>query len=309
MLKFATAVSTVKMHFSHEKHQYYFEKYLRKEMKGEEFASFERKLAEDENFNKAFAHYVRNRKEIVEEDLAEYDLPELLIEKPQKWGWVYTSISLLCIVLIVDYYLSSNYNSGNDHLNKREPLIEKINIFRSKPVTKEVTSEKSKDSIGGQRQQVIPDVYPTDTAALLADVDAQLIQYMEGNRLAIQGDYFVADSLFKVVESKFLLERTNSLRIQTDSLLDDSSLHVLVVKSLFKNVAQFQRTFLVEFWESPIHFRGYLFNGKKLLLYGIDPNDPLMLSYLEENSTYHLFIGSKEFQLFSDNQFHKLAEE
>ena len=29
------------MHFSHDKHQYYFEKYLRNEMKGEELQFFE----------------------------------------------------------------------------------------------------------------------------------------------------------------------------------------------------------------------------------------------------------------------------
>ncbi|OYU95012.1 MAG: hypothetical protein CFE21_11935 [Bacteroidetes bacterium B1(2017)] len=296
------------MHISHDKHQYFFEKYLRNEMTGEELASFEKRLRENESFKNDFEYYSKNRKEIVEGGLAEYDQPELLLPKPQKWGWAYASISILCLVLIIDYFITANYNGSLQSQVKRRPLIDKINIFKPSARPKEA-SEPIKDKSSRSKTDIIPDVYPEDTSQLLAQIDEQLIEYMEGNRLAIQGDYYVSDSLYKVVDQTVLIERTKALRVQTDSLLDDSTLNLLVVKSLFKAPQSISHQLLVEFWESPIHFRGYLFDGKKLLIYGFDSKVPMYLSRNEQNNTYHVFLLNKEFHLFPDSQFHKLAEE
>lgn len=308
MTKFAVAVCSVKMQFSNYKHQYYFEKYLRNEMEGEELASFEAKLVDNENFKNSFVYYKTNRQKIVAEELAEYDVEDILKPKPQKGGWVFTAISLLCLVLIVDYFLSANYSEILSEKKMRKPLMEKINFFKRKEKTEE-PNETLKEVNKKSTSVIKLKAYREDISLQIEEVDSQFNQSLNVNRLAIQGDYFVADSLFKVLEDYQITERRDAMRIKTDSLLDDSTINVLVMKGFFKNPSLLFRQLLVEFWASPIHFRGYLFNGKKLLIYGFEPISPLYLSYLSENNTYHIFIGSKEFHLFPDNQFHKLALE
>ncbi len=296
------------MHFSHDKHLYFFEKYLRGEMKGEELASFEKKLAENEKFKLDFDYYQKNRNEIVEEELAEYDTPELLKEKPQKWGWVYAIISLLCLVLIIDYYLSANYSGNISSGKARKPIIEKINIFKRSAKAKEMAVSIKNETNPTSEIPALP-MSAEDTLQYKSQTDSDFIQYIEGNRMSIQGDYFIADSLFKVLNNAAILDRTNLLRTQTDSLLDDSALHLVAVKSFQKTLAQIQSSLLVEFWGSPIHFRGYFFDGKKLLIYGFDASVPVFLIYNDQNNSYHILLRNKEFHLFADSQFHQLAEE
>jgi hypothetical protein len=308
MTKFAVAVSSVKMQFSHDKHQYYFEKYLRNEMEGEELASFEAKLVDNESLKNSFEYYKANRQKIVAEELAEYDADEILKPKPQKGGWVFTAISLLCLVLIVDYFLSANYSESLSENKARKPFIETIKIFKSKENIK-ISIDTIKDVIKKTTALALKEEYREDSSLQIVAIDSQFNQYLRSNSSNIQGDYFVTDSLFKVLEGSQIIESRNAMRIKTDSLLDDSTINVLVMKGFFKNASLISRQLLVEFWGSPIHFRGYLFNGKKLVIYGFDPNSPVYLSYMSENNTYHIYIGNKEFHLFPDSQFHKLVFE
>lgn len=296
------------MQFSHDKHLYFFEKHLRGEMKGEELASFEKKLAENEKFKSDFDYYQSNRNEIVEEELAEYDTPELLKEKPQKWGWVLAIISLLCLVLIIDYYFSASYSGDLSSANSRKPFIEKINIFKHSPKHKE-SGFGQKDISEIALSELSPPMSAEDTLQYNLQTDADFVQYVEANGTAIQGDYFISDSVYKVLTHAAVLDRTNLLRLQTDSLLDDSSLHLAAVKSFQKTLAQIQGSLLVEYWGSPIHFRGYFFDGKKLLIYGFESNILVFLIFNEQNNSYHILLRNKEFHLFADSQLHQLAEE
>ncbi len=132
------------MHFEHDKHQYFFEKFLRNEMHEEELESFKAKLAANEKFKNDFDFYVSNRKTILEEELAEYDEAEILLHKPQKWGWFYAILSVLCLVLLVDYYISSSYDETIAASQRRKPLIERINFFKSEsPVQEAKEADKA----------------------------------------------------------------------------------------------------------------------------------------------------------------------
>ncbi|MCG9881487.1 MAG: hypothetical protein MH472_12890 [Bacteroidia bacterium] len=292
------------MHFSHDKHQYYFEKYLRNEMKGEELQLFEAKLQSDASLKKSFDFYLANRTEIVAEELAEYDEPEIMKKKPQRWGWLMASFSIIALVLIIDFYLTDSYEQQQNA--KRKPFLETINVFRSEPKT-ESTDSQQKNQKNRENKKVIPEEYTQNEDSLLGVLDAQLNEFTNKGEMSIEGDYFVVDSLFKVLENAQLNERLRTLKTVTDSLLADSTLEDLARQSFFHNPHLITRQLLVEYWDSPIHIRGYLYTGKKLLVYGIDPEEEIYLTYSEKNKSYYLILHKQAFYLFPNNRFQKLA--
>jgi hypothetical protein len=292
------------MHFSHDKHQYYFEKYLRNEMQGEELQLFEAKLKSDETLKSSFEFYLTNRREIVAEELAEYDEPELMKRKPQKWGWLLAVFSALALVLIVDFYLANFYQE--QQANKRKPLIEKINVFKGLPRL-EVVESKEQVAAKEKGGKILPDIYSENEDSLQYALEAQLQKQLNTSELNLEGDYFVFDSLFKVLENAQLNERIKQLREGLDTLHVDSSLEELVRQSFFENPHLITRQLLVEYWDSPIHVRGYLFNGKKLLLYGIDLNETIYLTYSLKNRSYYLIIDNQSYYIFPNGLFQKLA--
>jgi hypothetical protein len=65
-------------------------------------------------------------------------------------------------------------------------------------------------------------------------------------------------------------------------------------------------TVTVEFWKSPLNSRGYLFNGKKLVLYGIDP--PYKIHLLTVQDDLYLHYEKKYYYLEQDGKFHPYRE-
>ena len=79
---------------------------------------------------------------------------------------------------------------------------------------------------------------------------------------------------------------------------------MLTAKSVSRNIQQSKPLIIyVEFWRSPINFKGYKFNGKKLVVYGID--SPFEIYLLRDGDEFILKIPHNEFVLTRDNNFHK----
>ena len=303
------------MHFEHDKHQYFFEKFLRNEMRSDELAAFEYKLNNNDRFKKDFDFYVNNRKNILEEELAEYDQNEILLKQPQKWGWFYSIVSVLSLVLIIDYYVTANYDKNIVNTVRRKPLIERMNFFRQEELPVDIKADNSNgdqiEDYGKEKsvqKNILSEPQTFDSVALFNDAEMQLQQYIESSN-GVQSDFFIMDSLMWVYDGAATHERFTTLKIQTDSILDDSSVQMLAFKSLYGKPKVSQKQLFVEYWKSPIHFNGYKFSGKKLLLFGFETIDPLFFTYDEQGNNYHLFLMNKEFHLYSDNQFHKILKD
>ena len=290
------------MHFSHDKHQYYFEKYLRHEMKGEELELFELKLQNDLALKNSFDYYLANRIAIVAEELAEYDEPEIMIKKPQRWGWLLAIFSLLVLVLVIDFYATDFYHQQQKTI--RKPLIDKINVFKSFPKNEPTGSDDVNQKEFKQRSNN-PDMYREEEDSVN---DMLLTQMNRDPNWNIEGDYFVYDSLFKVLENNQLNERIRLLRSGVDTLQSDTTLEELTRISFFANPNLIQRQLLLEYWDSPIHIRGYLFNGKKVILYGFDTHENIYLTYSDVNKSYYIIIQKQAYYLFPNGLFQKLAE-
>jgi hypothetical protein len=79
----------------------------------------------------------------------------------------------------------------------------------------------------------------------------------------------------------------------------------LTLQSLSK-LNQINKPLFVEFWFSVIGFNGYQFNGKKLILYGI--NKPFDVFILKRNNSFILHSTWGETALQADNQLHKFED-
>ncbi|MFY8022006.1 MAG: hypothetical protein ACOVP1_12440, partial [Bacteroidia bacterium] len=152
------------MHLEPEKYQYFFEKYIRQALNPDDKEAFEKRLIEDAEFALEFERYKNNREVILKRELDEYEQPIISTDAPKNWGWVYLIISILGFVLILDYYINTNYD--NALAEKRKSFLNKINIFKSEPEPEQPTNQSS---VKGNTEKSIKESHRLPEDSLLLD--------------------------------------------------------------------------------------------------------------------------------------------
>ncbi len=300
------------MHLEPEKYQYIFEKYLRGGLKADEVSTFLERLENDAEFALEFERYKTNRDFILKRELEEYEKPLITTTAPKNWGWVYLIISIFGFVLILDYYINTNYD--NALAERRKAFLNRINIFKKSPEPKvdSVNFQQKTNPTKSQSEifSLPQDSMELDTEELFNKSDellnAQLNPIEEPEKMPIQKDEMLADSLFGSFSQLIWDEKIKALSNATDSVLTDSAIFVLTQKSIQRRTNSKSKPLFVEFWQSPVKFTGYRYNGRKLIIYGIDPNYNLMFLYNDLSSTHSLIYKQVLLPLISDQQFHKL---
>jgi hypothetical protein len=283
----------------HDKHLYFFEKFIRNEMSEDEKLAFENRLKTDEPFHKDFDLYISNRNVILEQELAEYNKPIIPI-KTNGYRWLYVIVSLLCLVLIIDYYANKKYEES---INPQSSVIDKINIFKklndkinsynknaesSSVESEENTSQSPKTYIRKSSEDTISF---EKTGEISEDIE-------EAN-----ADVMLFDTLLTVIDFEAFKEKQKKLLLDTDSLITDSMSIAIALRSMIKNpVKAKQQQVYVEYWQSPEDYAGYTFNGKKLILFGHQKPDNIFI--LKRINQIILHLSDNEILLLSDNNFH-----
>ena len=283
----------------HDKHLYFFEKFIRNEMSEDEKLAFENRLKTDEPFHKDFDLYISNRNVILEQELAEYNKPIIPI-KTNGYRWLYVIVSLLCLVLIIDYYANKKYEES---INPQSSVIDKINIFKklndkinsynknaesSSVESEENTSQSPKTYIRKSSEDTISF---EKTGEISEDIE-------EAN-----ADVMLFDTLLTVIDFEAFKEKQKKLLLDTDSLITDSMSSAIALRSMIKNpVEAKQQQVYVEYWQSPEDYAGYTFNGKKLILFGHQKPDNIFI--LKRINQIILHLSDNEILLLSDNNFH-----
>lgn len=300
------------MHFVHDKHSYFFEKYLRKEMDVEESDAFEEKLNTDIDFKNDFENYILHRDEIVKIELEEYQ-KEIIPEKPSKayYSWILVALSLLSLVLLLDYYASKNYDKKQpEEKSYTQKIINRINNAIIKPFTfKKDSNEKQKDNkLQVQKTQeneenellIDEKIINADSIALLETGENDWIKVSPA-----EADEMLFDTIIHAVDLEKFKEKLRLISTVTDSTLDDSILTKISIRSAAKTKGQQNiKPIYVEFWKSILDYSGYKFNGKKLLIYGIEK--PFEIYLLKQENTIILRSVKGENALLNDNEFHNL---
>ena len=302
----------------HDKHTYYFEKYLRNEMSREEKKAFEKKLYADIDFKNDFDKYAANHDAILKQELEEYYNEEIIPNKPKNYTWIWVMISIFGIVLIIDYYANIKYiEKQKENQTYKEVLVDRFtNAFIDpiKKISAKITQNKvlidttistiradesyyEIDSINNEK---------IDSSLIENKIQNQFQQYLNGKNIDENvKDVFLNDSLIWVYELEKFKDKYNSINHSTDSTLTDSMVTKLTLQSLSK-LNQINKPLFVEFWFSVIGFNGYQFNGKKLILYGI--NKPFDVFILKRNNSYILHSTWGETAIQADNQLHKFED-
>ena len=281
----------------HEKHQYFYEKYLRNEMPEKERHDFEEKLSSDESFRHSFHHYKHHRKEYLTELLDEDSK-----EAKKRWSlnsWLYLLISTTGIALAINYYFfmgkepitSNNQGSKSWNIINRIPfLATKNEPLKNQHIIKHEGSTFTENK--------------TDSMEVSKSI-ANGNQYDSGDENSdFVNDVMDLDSFVQTFDKTSFELRFKSIKSETDSIIVDSALEALAAKSVSRNLQQSKQIMIyVEFWRSPINFKGYKFNGKKLVVYGI--LFPYEIYLLREGDEFILRTPHNETILTRDNNFHK----
>jgi hypothetical protein len=285
----------------HDKHQYFYEKYLRNEMPDSERTAFEEKLSADAGFRKSFQYYERNRGRMLHDLIEEDDRSE------KRWtvnSWLYLLISLVGIGLAIHYFSSAP-----------EPLT-------AAPAKKE-DKPSLFDRIGfGQTAQAPPSPVPVVTPPVEVVVPAGKQHEKEEETISpeehvaeeteesthepadVMSDLMLADTFLASVDYTYYHQRVQAIRTETDSVLNDSAVQSLAMRSTVRNPDRAKAAIVfVEFWKSPVNFKGYRFTGKKLTIYGIQ--SPFEVGLLRKDETLILRTSWDEIPLLKDQTFHK----
>ena len=283
----------------HDKHLYFFEKFIRNEMSEDEKLAFENRLKTDEPFQKDFDQYINNRKLILEQELAEYDRP-IIPQKTNGYRWLYVIVSILCLVLIVDYYTNKKYEES---INPQSSVIDKINIF--KKLNDKINSyNKNLESASIESDENIVQSPKNNNRKVSADTLSLIKTGEIGEDIEeANADVMLFDTLLTVIDFEAFKEKQKNLLLDTDSLITDSMSSAIALRSMIKNpIKAKQQQVYVEFWQSPEDYAGYTFNGKKLILFGHQKPDNIFL--LKRINQIILHLSDNEILLLSDSNFH-----
>ncbi|MBC7412905.1 MAG: hypothetical protein H7331_10700 [Bacteroidia bacterium] len=120
---------------------------------------------------------------------------------------------------------------------------------------------------------------------------------------AIQQDSIIDEALSvrkdELLETRLIEITSNQIRKAnaSDSLMAD----VANVPTSASNVL---RTITVEYWQSPINYKGYKMSSGKLILFGLSPDEPLSLT--EINNDFFLKHANNVYKVASCADFHSL---
>lgn len=123
---------------------------------------------------------------------------------------------------------------------------------------------------------------PVDT--LQAESDTQIIEKWTDESEGVQESEFIDYSAGDVALNKERILKTEIVKVIMPDFQDDrDSVLAVIEERMSLNPNQISKQIVVEKWFSPVNYRGYKFNRKKLMLYGVEKETLISIYfYLDE---------------------------
>jgi hypothetical protein len=267
----------------HDKHQYYFERYLRNEMPKDEQMAFEEKLTEDASLRMALEYYKLNRQKLLEQLIEEHKLTK---RDNRLNKLIFLLISLTGIGLTFNYFIYRSQNISSIQNEKSKNVLIRYIPF--------LNWEKriEKKNITSKFIHLDSNTFQNDTIAEAIDT---LVPSTDRNERLLS-DQFIADTFINIWEKSFF----DQWIIQNE-LLASSTSDSIEPKIMSVNPKENTSKLLVEYWKSPVSYRGYLFVENKLVIYGI-PFSTILYVYKDRN-IYVMVLPTGSFQLTEQTNF------
>jgi hypothetical protein len=268
--------------------------FLQGKLEGKDLDIFRLRLQQDE----VFAGEVETRKLIItalkesrHEELKafirEATLPETKIAPFPPRKFIYAAVAASVIVgaafLFFEQVINKKKNptvSSEKH-GTDKPIVNETPMANDNSIQIETTPDKSVPPVSVIDSTINPYAVE-EPASQVNDQDDDVVIEINEDRVEVMQDRMIE----RKSSSDFLSED-----LQVDTLLD-----------LNEKVAnEKHQSFNVELWESIIHFKGYKWNGKMLILYGIESFEKIQFHWVSNQ----LFLqrGKDYFLLKETNQF------
>lgn len=192
----------------------------------------------------------------------------------------------------------------------------KITAQHSMPDTLKVKKEKDEKNVvltlpkkNVSNQNISSEITAADTiTAIIKDTALTAEKILKENNLneengnknkediVVRKDMLLSTRGIKVIESKHIgTDEEKSLAKETAEKLNPEA------KLPSEKEEQTEKTFAVEFWKSPINYKGYKFGKNKIVLYGIE--EPELIKLYSLGNTMYMEYGQTFFELELTNDF------
>lgn len=200
---------------------------------------------------------------------------------------------------------------------KMDDLMEKVNLFsssRDTVVIQQAPIEEKSSKEGIQKYIGKKDTAKKDMTS------SELLAQKYSREVPIKRVMAEADSLLKDTSSASTNQNTNDFFVvRKDELIDSKNIQITLLQgeetanpsdsllekiSGIKNTKRSSSALKVEFWKSPINYKGYKMTKNKIVLFGIGQDDNIKLFqleehlYLKQNSNCYKLIFSDDFRQF-----------
>lgn len=268
--------------FSHDSHQFYFERYLRNKLSGAEKLQLEERLANDTELREAFEHYKSNRKTFLKELISEHD------KGPKRSRLVnvfYLGITIIGISVALNYYLENR--TLKEEINRDKKLIKRL-VSHIPFVGKKIIKD-SADFVVVEPEKNLKPKTSTQSSSTKIKTEQTTV------------DTLVFDTIVIPIRRSYFDERLNFYLTEIDSTLSSAEIQNLVIKNSTKyDIKHKTSPISVAVWSASTP--SYQFDGNNLKLNGISL--PFKMLLVKDGGEITWLTPDKEIILIADNQTH-----
>ena len=313
-----------------EKTYHLINQYLQGELKGRALDEFKVKL-KDEAFAKHVAEQsaiINALKEVRKEELKALFKQENKTKYIQnQWGnkWTYASAAIVVLFVSAFFIVRFVIPQQSEQLATEEAV----------PAQSDSITEEAEETQVDTQMLAIEDGLPPNPMELVEDVQEDVpdslpqIEVVEeeiddldgiaesfdeeetGDALPVEEDLFVKKDEH-IASKEYTVRRYSPTFIEQTraSKADDSSAELLDTQeveagAISKDIEPKTVKLSVEYWSSPVNFKGYKYSKNGLQLFEIDPTESLSFKFLDQR--LYLKLGKNFYFLEKNNEFNKFV--
>ncbi len=281
------------------------DRYIDNSLSGVELKEFMDRLESDENFRRSvsFHNLLIESIQAAEDSRIEKAIVEMIGYKkpliPTGLKLILTFLFITGSGIILWQYI------GTGTLQSRRKIFD-LDLFRKSPskLEKEKEIEKSTEKPKEKTTETTSEnkvpIEEENTSGVETNVnpDSTIVSSsVEDDNLIVKKDQLLVTHTLKVTE----IQPEESKKSGEVSMVQSTTTKLNPVAGLVDDSKSDDNDYVVEFWLSPVNYKGYKLNSNKLVLFGIEEPDAVKLYFFE--SKLMMKYGQEYFRLNPSDEF------